>query len=83
MKNGEVRTFWDTTTYVDNAALYFTAPLSGYDYAAAAADMTTGVDTQSVVSGAKSGVRYNLAGQKVTEAYQGIVIRDGRKILQK
>ncbi|MBQ4387704.1 MAG: hypothetical protein II822_08900 [Prevotella sp.] len=31
----------------------------------------------------QSGVRYNLAGQKVSESYKGVVIENGRKLIQK
>lgn len=31
----------------------------------------------------QGGVRYNLAGQKVSESYKGVVIENGRKLIQK
>ena len=43
----------------------------------------SGVDT--VKTGAKStnGVIYNLAGQKVDKSFKGIVVKDGKKMIQK
>jgi len=32
---------------------------------------------------AENGVRYNLAGQKVNAGYKGVVIMNGKKMLQK
>ena len=51
----------------------------------------TVVNTNSVATGinnvtvdnAKNGVRYNLAGQRVTESYKGVVIENGKKMIVK
>ena len=32
---------------------------------------------------AENGVRYNLAGQKVDKSYKGVVIMNGKKMIQK
>jgi hypothetical protein len=40
-----------------------------------------GINTVKVA--AENGVRYNLAGQKVAEDYKGVVIENGRKMIQK
>ncbi len=44
-------------------------------------DTTTGISTPVVIKG--DGSIYNLAGQKVNENYKGIVIKDGKKFIQK
>ena len=43
----------------------------------------TGVETVKAVATPANGVIYNLAGQKVGSDYKGIVIKDGRKMVQK
>jgi hypothetical protein len=85
---GEPRDFWDTTTYIDTARLYFTAPLEGYDYAAAAQklanDIETAIETVEAAPAKQNGALFNLAGQQVDENYKGIVVTaDGKKFLQK
>ena len=40
-----------------------------------------GINTVKVA--AENGVRYNLSGQKVAEDYKGVVIENGRKMIQK
>lgn len=45
-------------------------------------DATAIMATKKVATG-KSGVIYNLAGQKVNASYKGIVIKDGKKMIQK
>ena len=47
----------------------------------AAAGGETGINT--VKSASENGVRYNLSGQKVAEGYKGVVIMNGRKMIQK
>ena len=42
----------------------------------------TGINTVKVAE-ATDGVIYNLAGQKVNENYKGVVIKDGKKMIQK
>jgi len=85
---GEPRDFWDTTTYIDTARLYFTAPLEGYDYAAAAQklaqEIATDIETVEAAPAKQNGALFNLAGQQVDENYKGIVVTaDGKKFLQK
>ena len=84
---GEEVNFWDTTTFIDNARIYFTAPLEGYDYAAAAQklaqDIETAIEAVEATPAAQTDVIYNLAGQQVDENYKGIVIKNGVKVLQK
>lgn len=42
---------------------------------------SAGINT--VKSASENGVRYNLSGQKVAEGYKGVVIMNGRKMIQK
>ena len=83
----EPAAFWDTNTWVRNATLYFTNPLEGYDYAAAAQklaqDIETAIEAVEATPAAQTDVIYNLAGQQVDENYKGIVIKNGVKVLQK
>jgi hypothetical protein len=43
---------------------------------------STGINTVKTVRIA-DGAIYNLAGQKVSESYKGVVIKNGRKYVQK
>ena len=84
----EPAAFWDTNTWVRNATLYFTAPLEGYDYKAAAQklanDIETAIETVEAAPAKQNGALFNLAGQQVDENYKGIVVTaDGKKFLQK
>lgn len=48
------------------------------------ANASTGIDNISIAhDAAKSGIAYNIAGQRVGKDYKGIVIVDGKKILRK
>ena len=44
---------------------------------------TTGITNITADEGAKNAPVYNLAGQKVTKAYKGVVIKNGKKMIQK
>ena len=84
----EPAAYWDTNTWVRNATLYFTAPLEGYDYKAAAQklanDIETAIETVEAAPAKQNGALFNLAGQQVDENYKGIVVTaDGKKFLQK
>ena len=84
----EPAAFWDTNTWVRNATLYFTAPLEGYDYAAAAKKVAEEIATEIVTveeaAPAEGEVLYNVAGQVVDENYKGIVVTaSGKKYLKK
>ena len=50
-------------------------------------DNVSGIESpateQSQAQGKTAGASYNLAGQRVTNAYRGIVIRNGRKHLSR
>lgn len=43
----------------------------------------TGISTAEVETTASDAVRYNLAGQRVNSNYRGVVIVDGKKLIQK
>lgn len=43
----------------------------------------TGITNITTDEAAKNAPTYNLAGQKVTKAYKGIVIKNGKKMIQK
>ena len=44
---------------------------------------TTGITNITLDEAAKNAPAYNLAGQKVTKAYKGVVIKNGKKMIQK
>ncbi|WP_268647362.1 hypothetical protein, partial [Escherichia coli] len=44
---------------------------------------TTGITNITADEAAKNAPVYNLAGQKVTKAYKGVVIKNGNKMIQK
>jgi hypothetical protein len=44
---------------------------------------TTAIDEIPTAGAEVEGKRYNLAGQKVNAAYKGVVIKDGKKMIQK
>ena len=44
---------------------------------------TTGITNITTDEAAKNAPTYNLAGQKVTKAYKGVVIKNGKKMIQK
>jgi len=73
MKNGESTNGWDTNTWVDDANLYFVAPLAGYDYAAAAAQYATDITTVNAQRNAVEGV-YGINGVKVSSLQKGVNI---------
>ena len=79
----EPKDFWDTNSYVGDTKIYFSAPLEGYDYAKAAGNLETAIETVEVAPAAKAQAIYNLAGQKVNANYKGIVIKNGKKVLVK
>ena len=85
---------WDirsTGVYVAVGSYYAVAPY----YASAAGartarivwndgdDNTTGIESIVKKAAAKNSVIYNLAGQKVDANYKGIVIKNGKKMIQK
>ena len=57
--------------------------LKMYKYASQAEGPITGVEAVKTVVKANNDAIYNLAGQKVGKDYKGIVIKNGRKMIQK
>lgn len=54
---------------------------NGFDFTAGAADGISTVSNQKAAD--KNAPIFNLAGQRVSKAYKGVVIQNGRKFLQK
>jgi hypothetical protein len=55
-----------------------------YDATGLVGDVTTGLRPSTVGTPAvKSGVRFNLQGQRVGSDYRGLIIMDGRKVMNK
>ena len=54
----------------------YTVYLDGTEY------VPTGVEAVSAEKQAKGGAAYNIAGQKVSDGYQDIVIKDGKKVIK-
>ncbi len=46
-------------------------------------DMSTGIEDAVISDESSNGACYNLSGQRVTDGYKGIVIKNGKKILKK
>ena len=46
-------------------------------------DYLIGVEMVKVYNTTSNGSIYNLAGQRVNESYNGIVIKDGKKMINK
>ena len=44
---------------------------------------TTGIDHVKTADGASDGKAYDLSGRRVNESYKGIVIKNGKKYIQK
>jgi hypothetical protein len=44
---------------------------------------TTGITEKTVINSVMNNIIFNLAGQKVGADYKGIVIKNGRKFIQK
>ena len=51
-------------------------------YAIYATNVVTGINTVKAVE-AENGAAYNLAGQKVADGFKGVVIKNGKKMIQK
>ena len=68
-EDGEPRNFWTGTSYVDEAYLYWTAPLEGFDYAEAA----TGVNSVQNSAAAVKNI-FTVGGVRVSKLQKGINI---------
>ena len=73
-KGGEARDFWDTNTFADDARMFFVAPLEGFDYAAAAAEIPTGVEAISNASTARISNIYSISGTRLGKMQKGVNI---------
>ncbi len=47
------------------------------------ADLPSGIETVKAANAAKNAAAYNLAGQKVNDAFKGVVVKDGKKFMNK
>lgn len=72
-KDGNPTTGWDTNTWVDDANLYFVAPLEGFDYAAAAEKLASDITTVNAQRNTVVGI-YGINGAKATNLQKGINI---------
>lgn len=74
-KDGNPTDYWDTNTFCDDARAYFVAPLKDYDYAKAAEDLASGVETirQDSSNAAIIGI-YNVNGARQSTLRPGINI---------
>ncbi len=71
--------FWTGTTYVDDVHVYLVAPLEGHNYE----EDATSIQNIEAAASKKANAIYNLAGQRVDASYKGIVIKNGKKVLNK
>lgn len=77
------QSFWTGTSKCDDIRIFLVAPLEGYDYATAAKEAATGIEATEVAQkSVKSNVKYNFAGQRVDDSYNGFVIINGKKYKQ-
>lgn len=90
VKDGEGNEI-STTTYSDEAKYFTFQKYSGTGNIlissieitpAGKSKQTTGITTVKAAEKANSAI-YNLAGQKVNESYKGVVIMNGKKMIQK
>lgn len=58
-------------------------PVNGLNFYGFEFVSATGVETVKAQVATKDGARYNLAGQKVSNDYKGVVIMNGKKMLNK
>ena len=84
---GTISSFGTTVTvpYDYTVAPYSDVPTTVQEHAGATLkyiDDPTGITTPVSFSSAISTETYNLAGQKVTSSFHGIVIKNGRKVMQ-
>ena len=71
---------------VQAGTVILTYPIGSMNfYAFAMGDIITGIDNviAAPAKDVKSNVTYNLSGQRVNENYKGVVIKDGKKAIQK
>lgn len=63
--------WWNTNTFAGEARMYFVAPLPGYDYAKATADIIQNVNTDSK---ARIATIYNVSGTRMSQMQKGVNI---------
>ena len=70
----------------DVTGIFVTAKLSGNiikEFAPISAPVPTGINNITTEAADANAPAYNLAGQKVSESYKGVVIKAGKKFVQK
>ena len=86
VQNGKVVDFTTATTYTvtDTAAKYAIRVANQMGgLSAPSADATTGIENVVQDSGMEDAPLYNIAGQRVSRAAKGIVIRGGKKLINR
>ncbi|MEE1317562.1 MAG: hypothetical protein U0K35_10105, partial [Prevotella sp.] len=86
VQNGKVVDFTTATTYTvtDTAAKYAIRVANQMGgLSAPSADATTGIENVVQDSGMEDAPLYNIAGQRVSRAAKGIVIRSGKKLINR
>ncbi|MCF0199419.1 MAG: hypothetical protein HUK02_08870 [Bacteroidaceae bacterium] len=81
-ENGEIKfNVWSLYVYTPVNDLWYWANTNSNFYIRIN-ELMTAISTVSAKTAEKSSVSFNLAGQRVGANYKGIVIKDGKKILQ-
>ena len=78
-EKNEPQAFWTGTTMCDDARIFLVAPLPGYDYKKEA----DAIEVVKAIEVKTNGAIFNVAGQRVGADYKGIVIKNGKKYLNK
>lgn len=84
-KNGDDLAFQDVKVKAtaDVAIIQETAGGFGIQSVTISGGTPTGISNLEASASAKSSTLYNLAGQQVSESYKGIVVKNGKKYLNK
>ena len=84
-KNGDDLAFQDVKVKAtaDVAIIQETAGGFGIQSVTISGGTPTGISNLEASASAKSSILYNLAGQQVSESYKGIVVKNGKKYLNK
>lgn len=84
-KNGDDLAFQDVKVKAtaDVAIIQETAGGFGIQSVTISGGTPTGISNVEASASAKSSTLYNLAGQQVSESYKGIVVKNGKKYLNK
>lgn len=85
-EEGKAVVFEEELTVAANGEVIIT-PSNGFHFYAIAINAelpeATNIKAITNVTAEQAGVVYNLAGQKVSDSYKGVVIKDGKKMIQK